>query len=61
VTTDVNHNNNKIPAGLAATDTNSDLGAKIAAAMAFNANSNDEVSAAHYKEVAALFNSKNHV
>jgi hypothetical protein len=52
--TDGNNNNN--PAGLAAADTNSELGAKIAAAMASNANSNDEASALNYKEVAAMFN-----
>ena len=51
-----NNSNNK-PAGLAATDTNSELGAKIAAAMTSSTKSNDEVSSVDYKEVAALFNS----
>lgn len=54
VTTD--NNNIKNPAGFTANDTNSELGAKIAAAMTSNVNNNDEVTAAHYKEVAALFN-----
>ena len=59
VTTDANNNNNNHTAGLAATDTNSELGARIAAAMASNANNNDEVSSVHYKEVAAMFNANN--
>jgi hypothetical protein len=48
--------NNNNPAGIANTDTNSELGAKIAAAMASNNNYNEDVSAIKFKEVAAMFN-----
>jgi hypothetical protein len=42
---------------IANTDTNSELGAKIAAAMTTaNTNYNEDVSARQYKEVAAIFN-----
>lgn len=46
--------------GIASTDTNSEIGAKIAAAMTSNPNYNsyEDVSAMHYKEVAAIFNKK---
>ena len=44
------------PAGVAATDTNSELGARIAAAVASsNSHVSDDVSTGRYKEVAAMF------
>jgi hypothetical protein len=46
-------NNN--PAGVVTADTNSELGARIAAAMASSNISGDEVSTGRYKEVAAMF------
>ena len=57
--TSVSMTNNEInnnPAGPAVTDTNSELGAKIVAAIASNSNMNQEVPAVQYKEVAAMFN-----
>ena len=54
-TNDSSHQNH--PAGFTSTDTNSELGAKIAAAMtSTNINYNEEVSADQFKEVAAMFN-----
>ena len=44
------------PAGVAAADTNSELGARIAAAVASsNSHVSDDVSTGRYKEVAAMF------
>ncbi len=43
------------PAGVAATDTNSELGARIAAAVASSSHVSDDVSTGRYKEVAAMF------